>query len=113
MDIGVEHRPGGLTVLRPAGRLNMTTAMDLRQAIVALVTSGSPFVVVDLSQVDFIDSSGLGGLVSGLKTAREAGGDLRLAAPTDQVRLVLQLTNLEKVLIHFDDTELALRSWSE
>ena len=112
MDIGVERRPDGLTILSPAGRLNMTTALDLRQAIVTLVTSGSPFVVVDLSQVDFIDSSGLGGLVSGLKTAREAGGDLRLAAPTEQVKLVLQLTNLERVLIPFDDAELAIESWS-
>lgn len=112
MDIGVEHGTGGVTVLRPSGRLNMTTAMDLRQSIVALVTGGDLFVVVDLSEVDFIDSSGLGGLVSGLKTAREAGGDLRLASPTEQVRLVLQLTNLERMLISYDDADLALRSFS-
>ncbi|MBC7590775.1 MAG: STAS domain-containing protein [Salinibacterium sp.] len=53
---------------------------------------------VDLSDVDFIDSSGLGALIGGLKAARQAGGDLRIAAPNEQVRLVLQLTNMERVL---------------
>ena len=55
-------------------------------------------VVVDLSAVEFIDSSGLGALISGLKVARQAGGDLRIAAPTRQVITVLELTNLNRVL---------------
>lgn len=112
MDITVERRSGGLTVLKPSGRLNMTSAIDLREAIGALVSSGDFFVVVDLSSIEFIDSSGLGGLISGLKTAREAGGDLRIAAPSEQVRLVLQLTNLERVLIQYEDAEAALASWA-
>ncbi len=112
MDIKVDRRDGGLTVLSPSGRLNMTSAIDLRETIGAVVSAGDVHIVVDLSDIEFIDSSGLGGLISGLKTAREAGGDLRISAPSEQVQLVLQLTNLGRVLVHYDDTEAALASWA-
>ena len=42
----------------------------------------------------------------------KAGGDLRIAAPSEQVQLVLQLTNLGRVLVHYDDTEAAVASWA-
>ncbi|MCU1534627.1 MAG: anti-sigma factor antagonist, partial [Glaciihabitans sp.] len=64
-------------------------------------------VVVDLTRVEFMDSSGLGALVSGMKAARLAGGDLRIASPTEQVKLVLQLTNMDRVLPAYDDAETA------
>jgi anti-sigma B factor antagonist len=111
MDIKVRHLPGGVAVVSPSEKLNMATAMDLREAISALVSSGMNFLIIDLSEVDFIDSSGLGGLVSGLKKAREQGGDLRLAAPNEQIKLVLELTNLDKVLASFTDAETALQEW--
>ncbi len=85
-------------VIRPEGRLNMVAAPRLRDQLHELVGSGSSRIVVDLSGTDFIDSSGLGALVSGLKVARQAGGDLRIAAPTPQVVTVLELTNLNRVL---------------
>ena len=88
----------GVVVVRPAGRLNMVAAPALRQELHELVESGSNRLVVDLSGTDFIDSSGLGALISGLKVARQAGGDLRIASPTTQVETVLSLTNLNRVL---------------
>lgn len=89
---------GGAVAIRPEGRLNMVVAPRLRDQLHELVGSGSARIVVDLSSTDFIDSSGLGALVSGLKVARQAGGDLRIAAPTPQVVTVLELTNLNRVL---------------
>ena len=71
----------GVVVVRPTGRLNMTAARMLREELHAIVESGGTRVVVDLSGIEFIDSSGLGALLSGLKAARQAGGDLRIAAP--------------------------------
>ncbi len=95
----------GVVVLQPAGRLNMVAAPVLRQELHTLVEAGHTRIVVDLAAVDFIDSSGLGALISGLKVARQAGGDLRIAAPTRQVITVLELTNLNRVLRAHDSAE--------
>jgi anti-anti-sigma factor len=76
----------------------MVAAPAMREQLHKLVESGSTKIVIDLSATDFIDSSGLGALISGLKVARQAGGDLRIAAPSTQVESVLSLTNLNRVL---------------
>ena len=55
-------------------------------------------LVVDLDAVTFVDSSGLGALIGGLKAARQAGGDLRIARPGEQARAILELTTLNRVL---------------
>ena len=88
----------GRAVVKPVGRLNMAAAPSLSTAIAEVVSGGRPHVVVDLSETAFIDSSGLGALVASLKKCRQAGGDLRLAAPTEQVVTALELTNLIRVL---------------
>jgi len=62
------------------------------------VADGRTLVVVDLSDTAFLDSSGLGALVGGLRTARAAGGDLRIAGVGQQVRTVLELTTMDRVL---------------
>lgn len=89
----------GVAVVAPGGRLNMVAAPQLRRLLHELVDSGTTRIVVDLAGTDFIDSSGVGALISGLKAARLAGGDLRITAPTVQVRTVLDLTKLNRVLI--------------
>ncbi|WP_371259213.1 STAS domain-containing protein [Mycobacterium sp. GA-1285] len=76
----------------------MVAAPALRKELHSLIQGGNTRLVVDLSGTEFIDSSGLGALISGLKLARQAGGDLRIAAPTTQVETVLSLTNLDRVL---------------
>jgi anti-sigma B factor antagonist len=88
----------GAAVIRPTGRLTMVVTPQLRTLITKTVQSGRSRIVVDLSACEFVDSSGLGALIAGLKTARQAGGDLRIAGIAPQVATVLQLTNLDKVL---------------
>lgn len=107
MNIERADDPRGFVVLRPAGRLNMVSAGWLREAITEVVSGGGSRLAIDLSQVEFVDSSGLGALVSGLKTTRQAGGDLRIAGANQQVKLVLTLTNLERVLTPFDTVDAA------
>ena len=87
-----------VTVIQPTGRLNMAAASTLRKQLQDIVEGGSSRIVVDLSATEFIDSSGLGALISGLKIARQEGGDLRIAATPKQVGTVLELTNLNRVL---------------
>jgi anti-sigma B factor antagonist len=98
---------GGAIVVTPQGRLNMVAAPALRTDLHELVDGGSARIVIDLSGTTFIDSSGLGALVSGLKAARQAGGDLRIAAPSKQVETVLELTNLNRVLRSYPSVDAA------
>ena len=83
--------------------------MALREQLRALIQGGNAELVVDLSAVDAIDSSGLGALISGLKAARQSGGDLRIAAPCAQVTAVLELTNLNRVLKSVESPDDAFR----
>ena len=98
MNIDTTIRPDGVAVLAASGRINLVTAAVVRREVQRVVDDGHARLALDLSGVDFIDSSGLGALVSGLKTARSAGGDLRLVAATEQVAGVLRLTNLDRIL---------------
>ena len=77
-------------VIRPRGRLTMVVTPQLRTLINETVQAGRARIVVDLADCEFVDSSGLGALIAGLKTARQAGGDLRIARsrPADRHRPV-------------------------
>ncbi len=108
MNHTIDRTAEGIAVLRLSGKLNMVTAPAVRESIASLVGAGSIRVVVDLAEVDFLDSSGLGALISGLKSTRQAGGDLRIAAPGEQVRLVLRLTNMERILHPHESVESAV-----
>lgn len=98
----------GAAVIRASGRLTMIVSPQLRTVITDTVASGRSRIVVDLSACEFVDSSGLGALIAGLKTARQAGGDLRIAGVGPQIATVLQLTNLDRVLRAHDTVDGAL-----
>lgn len=105
--IRTDHIGEDIAIIRPEGRLNMVSAPELRDAATRAVGSGRPRVVVDLAAVEFMDSSGLGALIASLKTARQAGGDLRIAAANEQVALVLQLSNVDRILKAYADADAA------
>ena len=87
-----------VAVLHPMGRLNMVASPAFKSQVEETVAAGRNRIVVDLAEVTFIDSSGLGALIAGLKATRQADGDLRLAEVPEQVMTVLRLTNLDRVL---------------
>lgn len=88
----------GHTVIAPHGRLDLVAAGDLRTVVATAVVGAATPLVVDLSDVQFIDSSGLGALVGALRTARQAGLDLRIAGAAEQVLAVLAMTRIDRVL---------------
>jgi anti-sigma B factor antagonist len=98
----------GAAVVRVDTRLTMVNAAELRSAVDEALDGGRTTVVVDLAGCEFMDSSGLGAIIGGLKVARQAGGDLRIARLTPQVRTVLELTNLDRVLRPHESVEAAL-----
>lgn len=75
---------GEYQVLRPEGDLDVYTVGSLRDAIGTMIDDGTPHVVVDLDGVPFMDSSGLGALMGGVRRLREAGGDLAIACTREQ-----------------------------
>ncbi|MCS5729839.1 STAS domain-containing protein [Herbiconiux moechotypicola] len=74
------------------------------------IEAGRTSVVVDLGAVTFMDSSGLGAVVGCLKTARQAGGDLRIAAPNEQVMMILRLSNLDRAFKAHESPEVAFHA---
>src|ERR1700748_1776471 len=86
MDLTIVPKDDGVAVAEMGGDLHPACASEVRTGLATAVTDGHRRLVVDLTQVAFIDSSGLGALISGLKSARQAGGDLRIAGPGGQAR---------------------------
>jgi anti-anti-sigma factor len=108
MEILVASNGPRVAVVHLAGRLDLLCARDVRARLAETVAAGQDRLVVDLVDVPFIDSSGLGALISVLKTARQAGGDLRIARADDQPLTVLKLTTLDRVLKPYTTVEEAL-----
>jgi anti-sigma B factor antagonist len=95
-------------LLSVVGRVDMASAPGLKPQVQDAIAGGHNVVVLDLAGVEFMDSSGLGQVISGLKSTRQAGGDLRLARVPEQVRMVLQITTLDRILRPHDTVEQAL-----
>jgi anti-sigma B factor antagonist len=89
-------------VLSVRGEIDVSTAPELRDRLLGVAQDGHSTVVVDLSEVTFLDSTALGVLVSGLKRFRAAGGDLRLVVTGRSVTKVLEITGLNEVFPIFD-----------
>ena len=93
---------GDWTIIHVVGEVDMATGPQLRQEIVRHVSEGSVHIVVDLQNVDFLDSTGLGILVGGVKRARSNGGDLRCSGLSSSLQEVFSLTGLDSVLSSVD-----------
>jgi anti-sigma B factor antagonist len=91
------RQQGTWTILDVKGEIDLSTAPRLRERIVELVEGGSYNIVVNLSDVPFMDSTGLGVLVGSLKRVRERDGTLALAGVARPVQRVLSLTGMDKV----------------
>jgi anti-sigma B factor antagonist len=84
-------------VLRVWGEVDVYTAPRLRERVVKLLGDGVRHVVVDLREVDFLDSTGLGALVGSLKRLREQDGSLKLVTGRERIMQVFRLTGLIRV----------------
>jgi anti-sigma B factor antagonist len=86
------------------GEIDLYTAPRLHGELVAVLSGDEPVqVVVDMSGIEFCDSTGMNVLLAAHRRAREQGGDLELAAPRPAIRKVLQVTGLESVFTVLDD----------
>ncbi|MHC5610415.1 MAG: STAS domain-containing protein [Nostoc sp.] len=84
-------------IIKLSGNLNATSAQEFRQNITDILEIGAKIVLVDFKDVTFMDSSGLGALVLAFKTLRAVDTKLVLCSINEQVRILFELTNMDKV----------------
>ena len=109
LEVQTHQTDAGVTVVAPTGRLDVAGAPALKDAIGELAGNGTPpRIVIDMEGVSFVDSTGLGSVIAALKQIRSRQGELRIAAPNQQVRVVLELTTLDRVFPYFATVEEAL-----
>lgn len=86
-------------VISVVGELDFHSAPRLREEIIKLLNQGILKLIVDLSRLEFVDSSGLGVLVAGLKRIRERNGSLTLRSPSANTSQLLAVSGLNKLLL--------------
>ncbi len=98
----------GWTIVSVYGEVDVATTPDLRELLIKLVAEGSNRLVLDLEGVDFLDSTGLGTIVSILKRTRTHGGDLRLVCTQARITRLFEITGLDKALPLLPSLDLAV-----
>lgn len=92
-----------LDVINPVGILDSTKAEEFRQVVDERLATGVEVILIDLKDVTFIDSSGLGALVVILKQIRALDRKLCICSINDQVRMLFELTSMDRVFDIYDD----------
>ena len=104
---------GDVTVIDAAGRITLGEgASSFRDTIRELAAKGDKKILLNLSDVSYIDSSGIGEMVSGFTTVTNHGGQLKLLGLSKRVKDLLQITKLYTVFEVFDDEAAAVRSFT-
>lgn len=96
------------TILQVSGEIDVYTAPRLRQRLVELVDKGARHLVVDLRGVEFLDSTGLGVLVGGLKRMRSLGGSFALVCAHERILKIFRITGLDRIFTIVSSVEKAL-----
>lgn len=107
MDLSLETREvDGRTIVAVGGEIDVYTAPRLRDEISDLVGQGRHRLIIDMEKVDFLDSTGLGVLVGGLKKVRAHDGSMELICSQDRLLKIFRITGLAKVFtIHASEAE--------
>jgi anti-sigma B factor antagonist len=110
MDLRIIVRDNaGLPVIELTGELDAYTCSRLRDTMIEVIDAGKPTVVISMLKVEYIDSSGLGTLVGGLKRASEHGGKIGIVCTSPQIRKVFEITGLVRVFPLYDTEDEAVK----
>jgi anti-sigma B factor antagonist len=110
MDLTTHNTHNGkkIIVLTPTGRLDITTAWQFRLKLQECISKVSPHLVINLGQVNFIDSSGLTSLVAGMRDADKVNGSFRICNVHPEAKLVFEVTMMDSVFEIFETENEAL-----
>ena len=103
--------PGGAVVVRVEGQLIVGNRQELKDLIGGALARGERKFLIDFAQTGYIDSSGLGALVSLSKRVRELGGELRLSGLNEDLRSLFELTKLDTLFAIYPGIEEALQGF--
>jgi anti-sigma B factor antagonist len=105
--------PSGYTVVAVSGEIDVYTAPALREKLISLVDDGTYEIIVDMEAVEFLDSTGLGVLVGGLKRVRNHEGWIDLVCTNNRILRVFKITGLSKVFAIHDSVADAVAKHKE
>lgn len=103
-----QYTQDGLSILKVGGEIDVYSAPNLREALINLVNDGKYHIVVDMENVDFLDSTGLGVLVGGLKRVRAHQGSLGLVCDKERILKIFRITGLTKVFAIYSSVDEAV-----
>ncbi|UCD93707.1 MAG: STAS domain-containing protein [Candidatus Zixiibacteriota bacterium] len=107
-----DYESAGVSVLEPKGKImGGPDATLLHEKLHELIEQDKKKVIIDLAKVEWMNSTGLGILISGLTTLRNSGGELKLANVTEKIQSLLAITKLITVFEAFDSVEDAVKSF--
>jgi anti-sigma B factor antagonist len=108
-----QRQVGPVTIVDLRGNISLGAAsLTLRRTIHDLIESGRTKIILNFSQVDLMDSAGVGELAGAYLPVKTKGGELKFLNPTKSVHRVIQITQLDKVFRVYTDEEMAIRSFS-
>jgi anti-sigma B factor antagonist len=108
------RKKGDVVIVDFQGRLAVGVGEEmLPRLIEQLLNEGTRKILLNLSEMDYIDSNGLGELVQSLKTSKRFGASLRLLKPQDRVKKTLRLTNLLPMFSVYDSESEAIKSFAQ
>ena len=113
MNFNVSEKYNAVVITLKGNVMGGPDGAKLHDTLHELKEQGKKNVVVDLSKTKFMNSSGLGMLISGMTTMRNAGGDLRLANVADRIQSLLVITKLITVFKHYDSVDDAITSYDD
>jgi anti-sigma B factor antagonist len=111
MAFNVRKHPGGVLVIEVEGQLIVGNRQELKQRVLDALEAGDRKFLIDFTKTGYIDSSGLGVLVSLSKKIRDEGGDLRLAGLNEDLKTLFELTKLDTLFAITDSAQEALAAF--
>ena len=111
IEINVTDHNDAVTLVEVSGRVDSMNASEFGSGLNTQITNGKVQLVLDLSSVEYMSSAGLREIVTTLKNAKKASGDLRLAQPSQRVREVLEMAGLDTIFRIYTTQDDAINSY--
>ncbi len=91
-----------VAIFKPSGRLDAERYQEMKTEAMSVANTGPDVLIIDLEEIDFVDSRGLGLLITILKSMRSIGGRLILCSAGEQIKILLSLTNTDSLFEIYD-----------